>query len=289
MLAEAEVLFGMPGDSSQGLADAVRTGTRLRWVQTTARRAGEQVRAAGLSAEEQDRVLITRARTVHAGPLAEFAIFGLLAFTKGLPRLLADRQARRWEHYPMAELAGATVLVVGLGEIGTEVARLAKAFGMRVIAVNRRGRTDSPHVDEIRTARFLGDLLPVAHGVVLTLPLTDETRGMIDAAAFARMHSAAVLIDIGSGGVVDEAALVHALETGQLAGAALDVFAVEPLPAVSPLWQLSNVLISPHTAGLSVRENERVVDGFIENLRRYLTGTELLNRVNPTDSNGRQQ
>jgi len=212
LLAGAEVLFGVPGDSGKGLADAVRTSSRLRWVQATAGGAGEQVRAVGLSGEEQSRVLITRAGGVHAGPLAEFAIFGLLAFTKGLPRLLADKQARRWEHYPMAELAGATVLVVGLGSVGAEVARLAKALGMRVIAVNRTGRTGSPHVDEIRTARFLGDLLPVAHGVVLTLPLTDETRGMIDAAAIGRMHSGAVLVDIGRGGVVDEEALARALQ-----------------------------------------------------------------------------
>ena len=282
MLAEAEVLFGIPGDSSEGLAQAVRSSSQLRWVQATAGGAGEQVRAAGLSVEEQDRVLITRAAGVHVGPLAEFAMLGLLAFTKGLPRLLADQQARRWEHYPMAQLADATVLVVGLGEIGTEVARLAKVFGMRVIAVNRSGRTDSPYVDEIRTARFLGDLLPVAHGVVLTLPLTEETRGMIDAAAIARMHSGAVLVNIGRGGVVEEAALVHALEAGLLAGAALDVFATEPLPADSALWRLPNVLLSPHTAGLSVRENERIVALFEKNLRRYLAGEELLGRIHPT-------
>ncbi len=282
LLAGAEVLFGIPGDSAKGLADAVRTSSRLRWVQATAGGAGEQVRAAGLSGEEQSRVLITRAGGVHAGPLAEFAIFGLLAFTKGLPRLLADKQARRWEHYPMAELAGATVLVVGLGSVGAEVARLAKAFGMRVIAVNRTGRTGSPHVDEIRTARFLGDLLPVAHGVVLTLPLTDETRGMIDAAAIGRMHSGAVLVDIGRGGVVDEEALARALQQGRLAGAALDVFATEPLPAGSPLWDLPSVLLSPHTAGLSLQENERIMALFSENLRRYLAGNELLSRVHPT-------
>ena len=219
---------------------------------------------------------------MHAGPLAEFAILGLLAFAKGLPRLLDDRQARRWERYPMAELAGSTVLVVGLGEIGTEVARLAKAFGMRVIAINRSGRTQSLYVDEIRTARFLADLLPVAHRVVLALPLTDETRGLIDAAAFGRMHSGAVLVDIGRGGVVDEAALVRALEGGQLAGAALDVFATEPLPADSPLWWLPNVLLSPHTAGRSTRENEWLVALLSENLRRYLAGDELLGRLHPT-------
>src|SRR6185437_15943868 len=131
MLAGAEVLFGLPGDSGTGLAEAVRAGPRLRWVQATAGGAGEQVDAAGLSDAELARVMITRAGGVHAGPLAEFAIFGLLAFTKGLPRLLADKQARRWDHYPVAELTGATVLVVGLGSVGTEVARLVKALGMR--------------------------------------------------------------------------------------------------------------------------------------------------------------
>jgi glyoxylate/hydroxypyruvate reductase len=281
MLEEAEVLFGIPGDSGEGLADAVRTSNRLRWVQATAGGAGEQVRAAGLTGDEQDRVLITRAGGVHAGPLAEFAMLGLLAFTKDLPRLLADKQARRWEHYPMAELAGATVLVVGLGTVGTEVARLAKAFGMRVLAVNRTGHTDCPHVDEVRTSRFLGDLLPVAHGVVLTLPLTEQTRGMIDEAAIGRMHSGAVLVDVGRGGVLDEAALVRALQQGRLAGAALDVFATEPLSSDSPLWDLPNVLLSPHTAGLSQHENERIVALFSENLRRYLAGRELLSRVDP--------
>ncbi len=281
ILTEAEVLLGLPQGSPQGLAEAVRSNNRLRWVQSTAGGAGEQVRAAGLTAEELQRVAVTKAGGVHVGPLAEFAMFGLLAFTKGLPRLLADTQARRWEHYPMAELAGATLLIVGFGSIGAEVARLAKSFGMRVIAVNRTGHVASPSVDEARPSRFLADLLPVAHGVVITLPLTEETRGMIDAAAISRMRADAVLVNVGRGGVVDEAALVQALEQGRLAGAALDVFATEPLPPDSPLWGLPNVLISPHTAGLSKRENERVVPLFIENLRRYLAGDELLSRVDP--------
>jgi len=281
MLAEAEVLFGLPMDSPAGLADAVRTNGKLRWVQATAGGAGEQVRAAGLTDEELSRVVITRAGGVHVGPLAEFAVFGLLALTKGLPRLLADQAARRWDHYPMAELAGATLVVIGLGSIGTEVARLAKALGMRVIGVNRTGRTDSPYVDEVRPPRFLGDLLPVAQGVVLTLPLTEETRGMIDAAAISRMHTGAVLVNVGRGGVLDEVALADALTEGRLAGAALDVFATEPLAAGSALWDLPNVLISPHTAALSVHENERIVELFGENLRRYLAGDELLSRVHP--------
>jgi phosphoglycerate dehydrogenase-like enzyme len=282
MLGSAEVLFGLPGDSGEGLADVVRTNLGLRWVQATAGGIGQQVHAAGLIVEELDRVLITGASGVHAGPLAEFALFGVLAFTKGLPRLLADTQIRRWEHYPMAELADRTLLVVGLGSIGTEVARLAKAFGMHVIAVNRTGRADVDDVEEVRPARFLGDLLPVAHAVVLTLPLTEETRGMIDAQAISRMRTGAILVNVGHGGVVDEEALVRALEHGRLAGAALDVFAIEPVPQDSPLWRLPNVLISPHTAALSVRENERIVTLFTENLRRYLRGDELIGRVQPT-------
>ncbi len=282
MVAEAEVLFGLPGDAASGLAEAVRAAKRLRWVQATAGGAGEQVQAAGLSTEELQRVVITRAGGVHAGPLAEFAILGLLAFIKDLPRLLADKQARRWDHYAVAELAGATVLIVGLGSVGAEVARMAKALGMRVIAINRNGHSDSPDVDEVRPSRFLADLLPVAQGVVLTLPLTEQTRGMIDAAAIERMHTGAVLVNIGRGGVVDEPALIRALQEGRLAGAALDVFATEPLPLESALWQLPNVLLSPHTAGLSVRENERIVELFCENLRRYLAGEQLLSRVQPS-------
>jgi phosphoglycerate dehydrogenase-like enzyme len=284
MLGRAEVLFGLPGDSATGLAEVVRANADLRWVQATAGGAGEQVASAGLSEEELVRVRVTSASGVHVGPLAEFALFGLLAMSKGLPRLLADTTARSWEHYPMGELAGRTVLVVGLGSIGTEVARLAKAFGMRVIAVNRSGRADVTRVDEVRPSRFLGDLLPVAHAVVLTLPLTEQTRGMIDAQAISRMRTDAILVNVGRGGVVDEEALVQALTGGRLAGAVLDVFSIEPLPADSPLWRLSNVLISPHTAGLSVHENERIVALFRENLRRYLRGDDLIGRVQPACS-----
>jgi len=282
MLGDAEVVFGIPGDSLQGLADLVRANAGLRWVQATAGGAGEQVAAANLTVDELERVLITSASGVHAGPLAEYAMFGILAFAKGLPRLLADTRARRWDHYPMPELAGQTMLVVGLGSIGRAVARLAKAFGMHVLAVNRTGSTEVPEVDKVRPPRFLADLLPVAHAVVVTLPLTEQTRGMIDARAISRMRTDAVLVNLGRGGVVDEPALVQGLQSGQPAGAVLDVFATEPLPADSPLWDLPNVLISPHTAALSVHENARIVELFTENLRRYLRGEELLSRVRPS-------
>lgn len=282
MLARAEVLFGIPGDTPMGLAHAVGVGSRLRWVQATAAGAGEQVRAADLSAEQLQRVAVTSTSGVHAGPLAEFCLFGLLAFAKGLPRLLADKQARHWDHYPVSELTDRTLLIVGLGSIGTAVARLGKAFGMRTIGVNRQGISDSPHVDAVHPSADLGKLLGDADAVVLSLPLTEATKGLLDADGIAKMRTGAVVVNVGRGGVIDEAALVDALRQGRLGGAALDVFATEPLPRDSPLWTLPNVLVSPHTTGLSVAENERIVDLFTSNLSRYLRGEGLINQIDTT-------
>ncbi len=281
MLGTAEVLFGIPGDSPEGLSRAMRACPGLRWVQATVAGAGEQVGGAELTAGELDRVIVTSAAGVHAGPLAEFALFGLLAFAKGLPRLLADQRAHRWNHYAMDELSGRTVVIVGLGQIGGEVARLAAAFGMRVIGLNRTGAGHYPHVDELVSIDALGDRLSEADAIVISLPLTDATRGLIDAAAIARIKPGATLVNIGRGAVVDEPALIAALRVGRLGGAALDVFANEPLDADSALWDLPNVLVSPHTAALSLRENERIVALFAENLRRYVRGDDLLNRVDP--------
>jgi phosphoglycerate dehydrogenase-like enzyme len=281
MLATAEVLFGIPGESPRGLADAVRANPGLRWVQATAAGAGEQVGAAELTDEELGRVIVTSGAGVHAGPLAEFALFGMLAFAKGLPRILADQRARRWRHHPVAELSGRTLLIVGLGQIGAEVARLAAAFGMRVIGLNRTGSGDHPYVEELDRIDALGDRLPEADAIVISLPLTPQTTGLLDATAIGRIKPGATLVNVGRGGVLDEPALIDALRSDRLAGAALDVFATEPLAADSPLWELPNVLVSPHTAGLSVHENERLVSLFVENLRRYLRGEDLVNRVDP--------
>lgn len=281
MIATAEVLFGIPGDSPEGLADAVRRTPGLRWVQATAAGAGQQVGAAGLTAEELRRVTVTSASGVHAVPLAEFSLLGILAFVKGLPRLLEDEAERRWDHYPTAELRDRTLVIVGLGHIGAEVARLAAAFGMRVVGLNRRGTSDSPHVHEVGSIDDLPGWLSCADAIVISLPLTAETEGLIDADAIARIKQGAVVVNVGRGGVIDEPALIEALRQGRLAGAALDVFATEPLPQESPLWELPNVLVSPHAAALSLHENERIVALFVENLSRYLRGDELLNRVDP--------
>jgi phosphoglycerate dehydrogenase-like enzyme len=282
LLARAEVLFGLPGDTPEGLADAIRVAAPgLKWVQGTAAGTGEQVRHARLTTDELARVAITSASGVHAGMLAEFAMLGMLAFTKDLPRLLTDKAAQRWEHRAVGELRGRTVLIVGFGSIGEEVGRLAQAFGMRVIGVNRSGATSSTHVDEIHATERLGDLLPLADVVVVALPSTGETDMLIDSTAFQLMRPGTVFVNVGRGRVVDEAALTAALSDGRLSGAALDVFATEPLPPDSPLWAMPNVLLSPHTAALSVLENARIVQLFCENLHRYLASSDLINHIDP--------
>ena len=242
-----------------------------------------QVRAAGLSPEELEKVIVTTSSGIHAGPLAEFCLFGLLAFTKGLPRLLRDKQEKRWDHYPTRELKGATILVVGLGNIGLEVARLARSFGMRTIGLKRQPDEELPHVEELHPSENLKELIPRADAVVVTLPLTERTEGMVDREAINLMKPGCVFVNVGRGGVVDEEALIESLEDRRIAGAALDVFATEPLPPESPLWDLPNVLISPHTAALAESENERIVELFQKNLRLYLEEQPLFNRVDPQD------
>jgi phosphoglycerate dehydrogenase-like enzyme len=279
LVAGAEVLFGIPAESPERLAWAVRAAPGLRFVQATAAGAGQQVRRAELTAPELERVAVSSASGVHAVPLAEWSIFGLLAFTKQLPRLRREAAERRWEHYPLDELRGQTLLVVGVGAIGLEVARLASAFGMRVVGVKRHADEQLPYVDSLHPPGELHELVGDAQAIVVTLPLTDETRGLIDRETISRMRDGAIFVNVGRGKVVDEEALIEALRSGKLAGAALDVTAKEPLPPESPLWEMENVILSPHTAALSWHENERIVELFAENLRRYLRGDELLSRV----------
>jgi phosphoglycerate dehydrogenase-like enzyme len=282
-LAEAEVVLlgAMPRDVPDALRDAIRAdASRVRWIHSNWAGAGEQVAAAELTADELEHVAITTSAGIHATPLAEFTLLGLLAFAKDLPRLERDKAERRWDHYPVGELRGRTVLVLGLGGIGREVVRLASAFGMRTLGI-KRTPGDVPHLDELHPPERLGELLPRADALVVALPSTKATRGLVDGAALALLPRGAIVVNVGRGAVVNEDALVAALRDGRLAGAALDVYAQEPLPPESPLWELPNVLLAPHTMALSVHENERVVELFSDNLRRYLRGDPLRNRVDP--------
>lgn len=283
-LEHAQVVFGIPGSSAEGLVDLVRRAPRLSWVQARNAGAGEQLGAAlVLAREDLDGITVTTSSGVHGGPLAEFALLGLLAFAKHLPTLLADQRARHWPtgQERVGELRGRTLLLVGLGAIGTETARLASAFGMHVIAVKRELSGAVPHVDELHPASELRALVGRADAIVVTLPATDATRGLLDADTLAAIKPGAVLVNVGRGAVIDEPALAQRLQDGTLAGAALDVFTEEPLPRDSPLWGLDNVIVSPHNAALVEAEEARIVELFIDNLRRRGAGEPLRNALDP--------
>jgi phosphoglycerate dehydrogenase-like enzyme len=283
LLDRAEVLFGVPDDSADGLAAVIAGLPRLRWVHATSAGAGEQVRRAGLPAEALERVTVTTSSGVHAVPLAEFAVLGLLAIAKDLPRLLEEQRAKAWPEIrqPFRELSGQTLFLVGLGDIGREVARLGRALGMRTVGFRRSKGPPPEWVDEVHGPERLAELADRADAMVVSLPLTEQTAGMVDRATIERLPAGCIFVNVGRGGVVDEPALVEALGERRIAGAALDVFATEPLPADSPLWTLPNVLVTPHSAALSARENERIVELFVANLRRYLDGQPLVNVVEP--------
>jgi len=280
MLGRADVVLGYPGDSPQGLSEVIAAAPRARWVAGMSAGAGQHVAGAELAPEQLERVAVTTSSGAHAGPLAEFSLMGLLYFAKHVPDLLADQRAKRWPSVrrPVRELRGQTMLIVGLGEIGVETARLARAFGMRVIGV-KRTPSDVDHVDEVHGNDRLPELVAEADAIVVTLPITPHTEGLLSADVLAAVKPGAVLTSVGRGAVIDEDALVERLRDGTLAGAALDVFESEPLAPDSPLWELPNVIVSPHVSALSELENERIVELFVANLERFLAGEPLQKRV----------
>jgi phosphoglycerate dehydrogenase-like enzyme len=210
--------------------------------------------------------------------LAEFVFGGIIALRKDFRRLERVREERAWPHFAAGELAGSTIAIVGMGSIGLTIARIARAFEMRVLAVTRTGAPLEAADASFPTAR-LGDAFAAADAVVVTLPGTEQTRHLIDGVAIARLRPNAIFCNVGRGSVVDQAALTLALERGAIAGAVLDVFDPEPLPPEDPLWTLENVVFSPHTMALSERENERIVDLFCDNLQRFARGAPLRNRI----------
>jgi phosphoglycerate dehydrogenase-like enzyme len=240
------------------------------------------VKAARLSENELRRVVFTSSAGVHRDPLAEFAVFGVLAGAKQLPRLNDQQRAHVWSgRWLMGQLREQTVLVVGLGGIGRRVVELLAAFGATIIGTSRR-QLAMPGVEVIHP----NDLTSVAgrlDAVVSTLPGTDATAGLLGAAFFSALKPGATIVNVGRGAVIDEPALIAALESGHVGFAALDVFAVEPLSSDSRLWSMSNVLISPHTAALSAQEDRRIAELFCENASRLLDGRPQLNVIDPVE------
>jgi len=224
---------------------------------------------------------LTNGRGVFRRPLAEWTIGAMLYFAYNMRRMVRQQQAAVWEAFTTDEIQGKTLGIVGYGAIGSTAAELARPFGMRIAALRRRAELfdKDPFVDESFAPANLNQMLAASDYVLLAAPLTDETRGMIGAPQIAAMKSTAVLINVGRGAVVDELALIQALETGIIRGAALDVFAVEPLPAGHPFYKMENVLLSPHTADHVRDFIHLAVDCFVENLRRFRADEPLLNLV----------
>lgn len=268
LLPRADVLVGLP--PPEDLARA----TRLRWLQLTS--AGVN-RYAGRIPEG---VTVTNARGAYDVPTAEHVLALMLALVRHLPAALDARHTSTWERRPDAdELCGATCGILGLGSIGLEVARRAKAFGMRVLALKRHPRARPSCVDALYGPEEIDRVLEAADHLVIALPLTGETRGLLGRERLHRMKQGSRLYNIGRGGIVDEPALVEALRSGHLAGAGLDVFEEEPLPADSPLWKLPGVVVTPHVAGSSLKNGARVGRIFTTNLERFIAGRPLENRV----------
>jgi phosphoglycerate dehydrogenase-like enzyme len=277
-IADVEILFGISLRPEQFLA-----AKKLRWIHSQAA-AVHQLMFPELV---NSNVIITNARDVHGPVVAEQVIAMMFALAKRIPAALRFQQAHMWGQDAIStgrlhsrELAGATLGLVGLGSIGRNVAKHAYALGMRVIAVREHPEKQKPqHVDKVLPTSKLQELLAQSDYVVLSAPVTPETTGMIGEQQLVTMKPDAFLLNVGRGPLVDEAALAEVLQEHKIGGAALDVFDQEPLPPDSPLWDLQDLLITPHTAGISEKMWERHYVLFSENLRRYLSGQPLLGLV----------
>ena len=276
-LPGAEVLFAYHFTSA-ALPAAWHAADSLRWLHVAA--AGvdpfmtEEVRTS--------EVLVTNSRGVFDEPIAEYVLGQVLAFAKDLPGSWRRQQEGRWEHRESERVAGTRALVVGTGPIGRTIARLLRAAGLRVRGSGRRAREDDPDFGVVAAQQDLPAELALADWVVLAAPLTDATRGMIDADALAAMRPSARLINVGRGELVRTDDLVGALREGVIAGAALDVMDPEPLPAGHPLWHLPTALITPHNSGDFIGWRRALVELFAENLARWQAGEDLHNVVDKT-------
>jgi phosphoglycerate dehydrogenase-like enzyme len=268
---------------------------RLRWIQLNYAGTDKVMHKRIVQSED---VLVTTASGIHAQPIANYCVMMMLAFNYKLPRMMREQQQKIWQSkqydiYQPTDMHRQTLGIVGYGTIGRELARMAHAMGMRVLATKRDVKhpaetsgdytpegTGDPHGD-IPERIYPGEALTVmvreCDYVVVTVPLTPSNHHLINETVLNAMKPSAILINIARGAVVDEVALVTALQNQTIAGAALDVFAEEPLPQTSPLWQMEQVIISPHIAGNSVHYHEKVADLFIENLRRYVDKRPLAN------------
>jgi len=255
---------------------------KLRWFQQWGAGADWLLHHPAVAASE---LMVTTGSGVHAIPISEHILAYLFAFARALPQAIRGQTQRAWQQPEWSrifELAGKTMVLIGVGAIGERTALMAHGLGMRVLGVRQNADVSTPGVEAMFAPEALLDVLPQADFVVITAPLTEATRNLIGAAELQAMKATAYIVNIGRGGVIDEPALVRALQEGRLAGAGLDVFASEPLPPDSPLWAMENVIITGHYAGATPIYDERAMAIFLDNLRRYRAGEPLRNVVDKT-------
>lgn len=273
MAKNAEVIVGWLIPES-----VVEHAERLKWIHATAAGVDTLLFPQVLDG----RVTLTSSVGIHTTVLPEHVMAVVLAFARRLHVAVRNQMARRWDRTSTIgeELEGKVLGVLGLGAIGRALAQRAAAFGMRVIGT-KRAPEPIAHVEHVYPPGETDEVLRAADFLVILLPLTPQTRGLIDGRALGLMKPTAVLINVGRGPIVREAALIEALRTGGIAGAGLDVFDREPLPTDSPFYQMENVVMTPHVSGASPTYLDRAIPLFCENLRRYVTGAPLLNVVDP--------
>jgi phosphoglycerate dehydrogenase-like enzyme len=271
--ADAEVAFS--GNNPRRVRQLLDATPKLRWYHTVS--AG--VENMPLTELAQRGIVLTNNSGSYDIQIAEHLMAFVFAASRQLHRYRDNQRVTEWREQQHQELRDATIVVFGMGSIGGEIARLASAVGMRVIGVRRKGGPSGGGVDRVVAADRLIEVVGEADYLAIAAPLTPATHGAISREVIARMKPTAWIMNIARGAIVDEPAMIEALRTKRIGGAALDVFTTEPLPKESPLWTLENVIVTPHNSGSSPRAGERTLALFAENLRRYKAGEPLMNRV----------
>ncbi|KAK1747030.1 D-2-hydroxyacid dehydrogenase [Skeletonema marinoi] len=275
---DPNVIFVSHPNARGPLVELLNKFPSVEWVHT--RSAGvDFIASDGLFSSP---VQLTNAKGMFSSTLAEYCMMACAYFAKDLPRLMRQKNDVNWEQYPVLEIRGATLGVVGFGDIGRSSAKLAKAYGMKVLGLKRSipESFSDPYCDEIYDMKGLVELVQKSDYILIATPLTEQTRGLISKEVLQQCKKTAVIINVGRGPIIDEEALIEALTNGDIKGAGLDVMTVEPLPKDSQLWKLDNVLLSPHNMDMTLSFMQESTEFFInENLPRFVRGIELLNPV----------
>jgi len=274
-LRDADIMIA-GGESNQELLE---NANNLDWIQTWSAGVEDFTKSGVLEILEEKNIRVASMSGIHGDPIAEHVMGFIINFNRQLYRFYDQQKEAKWEDLKVIQSVDKTMVIIGTGSIGQEIARRAKAFKMKTIGVKRTIKKQLDYFDKLYSNEELISALKQGDYLVVTVPLTEETEGMFAEKEFAAMKKSAFFVNIARGNVVNESALINALKNGEIAAAGLDVFEKEPLPADSPLYQLDNVYITPHISGAHPEYNRNATRIFIENLKRYIAGEELINLV----------